>query len=114
MAKKKRPTPAAVPVAPPQIFEASLGAQGAVIKGKALNQNQAVVNRKAGLDVVVCGPNLSANRQLAGLIERTANGKSKRCPPHENAGPLALPHHQPDPRPPDGHTFYETPNRKTR
>ena len=31
-----------------------------------------------------------------------------------NAGPLALPHHQPDPRPPDGHTFYETPNRKTR
>ena len=41
-----------------------------------------------------------------------ANGNPKRCPPHPNAGVHALPHYQPDPRPPDGHTFYETTNLK--
>lgn len=46
-------------------------------------------------------------------IERSANGlNTKREPPHLSAGPNALPHYQPDPRPPDGHTFYETPNLK--
>jgi hypothetical protein len=57
---------------------------------------------------------LAANRTVAQAIERNANGTAKRCPPHRNAGPFALPHFQPDPRPPDndGHTFYETPNRK--
>lgn len=110
---KKKPAPApAAPPAPSQIFEASLGAGGSVAKGPSLTQAQAEARRKAGQDVVVCGPNLAANRALAGAIERGANGTAKRCPPHASAGPRALPHYQPDPRGPAGHTFYETPHRK--
>src|ERR1700722_19155999 len=111
MAKKK---PAATPPAPspqPRIYEASLGANGSVVRGQAITQTQAVARRQAGQDVVVCGPSLSANRSLARTIELSANGSAKRYPPHVNQGPLALPHYQPDPRPPAGHTFYETPNR---
>lgn len=96
----------------PEVFSASRGSNGAVDKGIRLTHTQAEARRRSGQDVVVCGADLSANRLLAGLIERNANGKTKRCPPHINAGPRALPHYQPDPRPPDGHTFYETPNRK--
>jgi hypothetical protein len=113
---KKRPSPT-TPTSPPQtpqVYEAKLGANGAVVRGMALTQTQAEAKRKAGDDVVVCGPNLSANRRLAGAIEKNANGSSKRCPPHQNAGPLALPHYQPDPRPPQGNTFYETPNRRSK
>jgi hypothetical protein len=112
MAKKKKQPSPSVPAAPPQIYEATLGSNGAVVKGPPLTQAQAEARRRAGQDVVVCGSILPANRRLAGEIERNANGKAKRCFPHENAGPLALPHFQPDPRPPDGHTFYETPKRK--
>lgn len=112
MAKlKEKPAPSAPPSSP-QVFEASLGADGAVVKGPAIAQAQAEARRKAGRDVVVCGPDLAANRGLAGAIERNANGRSKRCPPHASSGPNSLPHYQPDPRPPAGHTFYETPNRK--
>jgi hypothetical protein len=112
MAKKKPASAAAAPPTAPQIYEASLGANGSVVRGQAITQAQAQAKRQVGQDVVVCGPNLTANRSLAGLIERNANSSAKRCPPHLNAGPLALPHFQPDPRPPIGHTFYETPNRK--
>src|SRR5438067_10949714 len=106
MAKKK---PAAAPPMPPpqpQVYEATFGANGSVVRGQPMTQAQAEAIRRAGQDVVVCGPNLSANRRLAGAIERNANGNAKRCPPHLNAGPLALPHYQPDPRPPAAHTFY--------
>lgn len=58
-----------------------------MVKGPQITQAQAEARRKAGQDVVVCGPNLGANRALAGLIERNANGKAKRCPPHGIAGP---------------------------
>jgi hypothetical protein len=109
---KKRVEPATVALTPPQVFEATLAANGAVVKGLSISQRSAEQRRKGGLDVVVCGPNLSANRQLAGLIESNANGSVKRCPPHASAGIHALPHYQPDPRPPGGHTFYETPKRK--
>jgi hypothetical protein len=109
--KKKQPSPT-VPSTPPQIYEATLGGNGAVVKGPAITQAQAETRRQGGQEVVVCGLNLAANRRLAGLIERNANGNAKRCPPHANAGAHALPHYQPDPRPPDGHTFYETPNLK--
>ena len=112
MAKKKKPATTALPASAPEIFAATLGANGAVVKGAALTQPEAELRRRAGQDVVVCGSNLNANRSLAGMIERNANGPAKRCPPHVNAGPKALPHYQPDPRPPAGHTFYETPNRK--
>lgn len=111
MAKKKPGTTPTIPPAQPQIFEASLGANGSVVRGQAITQAQAEARRQVGQDVVVCGPNLSANRTLARAIEIGGNGTAKRCPPHGNAGQLALPHYQPDPRPPAGHTFYETPNR---
>ncbi len=99
-------------VSSPQIFEARLGARGSVIKGASITQAEAEARRRAGRDVVVSGENLASNRALAGMIERGANGRVKRCPPHASSGPNALPHYQPDPRPPEGHTFYETPNRK--
>ena len=98
----------------PKIHEATLGADGAVKKGPAITQVQAEARRKAGKDVVVCGSDLSANRELARLIEAKANGRYKLSPPHPNAGSHALPHYQPDPRPPQGHTFYETANRKAK
>jgi hypothetical protein len=111
MAKKKQAAGAATVKPQPQIYEASLGASGSVVKGGSITQAQAEARRKAGQDIVVCGPNLSDNRRLAGTIEKNANGNAKRCPPHLNAGPLALPHYQPDPRSIPGHSFYETPNR---
>jgi hypothetical protein len=112
MAKKKGAAKHVPTAAAPQIHEASLGRRGSVVKGRSITQAEAEARRKAGEDVVVCGPNLGANRRLAGEIERNANGKVKLCPPDDKAGPNSLPHWQPDPRPPDGHTFYETPNRK--
>ena len=102
------------PAPPPQphIYEATLGPGGSVVRGDSIAQDRAEELRGRGRDVVVCGPELAANRSLARTIEVNANGAAKRCPPHPNAGPQALPHSQPDPRPPAGHTFYETPHRK--
>ena len=115
MAKTKRKL-AARPSPPdePRIHEASLGALGSVVRGKQITLAEAQALRASGQDVVVCGTDLAANRSVARTIELNATGSAKRCPPHPNAGPLALPHFQPDPRPPDGHTFYETPHRRTR
>jgi hypothetical protein len=96
-----------------RIYEATTGSFGAVIKGKEISEADAVSRRKAGLDVVVCGNVLATNRRIAGTIEGQANGTYKRCPPHANAGQLALPHYQPEIRPPEGHTFYETEHRKS-
>jgi hypothetical protein len=95
-----------------QIFEATTGSFGAVNKGNEITEAEAVARRRAGLDVVVCGSDLATNRRLAGQIEGAANGRYKRCPPHANAGQHALPHYQPEERPPEGHTFYETEQRK--
>jgi hypothetical protein len=112
MSRKKTPSDAADPQTPPRIHEASLGPGGSVIKGRAITRAEAEVLRAQGNDVVVCGSDHAANRALARDIEHSANGRYKRCGPHPNAGPSALPHYQPDPRPPEGHTFYETPNRR--
>lgn len=109
--KKKTAQAAIVPAAAPAIHEATRLAGGAVKKGKLITQAQAETLRKNGQDVVVCGPQHAANMTLARDIERNANGHWKRCGPHAKAGPNALPHYQPDPRPPAGHTFYETVNR---
>jgi hypothetical protein len=69
MAKtKKKPATPSTP-SQPQIFEASLGADGSVVKGPAITQAQAEVRRKAGQDVVVCGSDLASNRRLAQAIE---------------------------------------------
>jgi hypothetical protein len=62
---------------------------------------------------VVCGDDVAANRRLAGAIE-AAVGVCQRSDPHRRAGPMALPHFQQDQPPPEGHTFYETANRKAR
>jgi hypothetical protein len=113
--EKKSPAKATQPQAPaaPAIFEATFGPAGAVVRIQPpITQAQAEALRQIGQDVVVCGPNLGVNRTQAYWIEHNANGNCKRCPPHVNsAGPNALPHYQPDPRPPAGHTFYETTNR---
>ena len=105
---------ASAPAFTPSIHEATLGANGSVKKGIAVTQFQAEALRKAGKDVVVCSSDLAANRALAQSIEMSANGKYKCCPPHASAGAHALPHFQPVARPPAGHTFYETPNRKAK
>lgn len=112
MAKRITPSSHVATASPPTIYAAALGADGSVMKGAQLTQAAAEAHRQSGQDVVVCGPTLRENRRLAQLIELNANKCVKRCPPHANAGPQALPHYQPDPRPPRGHTFYETDNRK--
>jgi hypothetical protein len=112
--RKRKPAAAPQPkaVVALTIYQATLGPAGAVVRVQpAIVQAQAEALRRNGGEVVVCGPNRDANRALAQAIEHNANGHWKRCPPHRNAGPHALPHFQPDPRPPAGHTFYETPNR---
>jgi hypothetical protein len=98
------------PVAPPLIYEARLGTNGAVIRVQPpINQAQAIAIRQKDGNVVVCGPNKTTNSVLARDIEHAASGLWKRCKPHINAGPNALPHYQPDPRGQTiGHTFYET------
>ncbi len=80
--------------------------------GDEITETEAIAERQAGRDVVVRGPDTGANRRLAGKIELDANGSAKRNVPHPSAGPYALPHFQPDIRPPEGHTFYETDRRK--
>jgi hypothetical protein len=86
-------------VAPQLIYEATLGANGAVIRVQApISQAQAITIRRNDGNVVVCGPDKTANSILARDIEQAATGRWKRCRPHINAGPNALPHYQPDPR----------------
>jgi hypothetical protein len=97
-----------------KIHKASLRADGAVMRGAALTEADAVKERKAGRDVVVCGQDKAANKNLARGIEQMANGKYKLCLPHYATGGQGLPHFQPDPRPPDGHCFYETKTRKSK
>ncbi len=116
MARKKRRSPPAA-AAPPKIHEATLasGPSGAVLKGAEIDLAAAIARRKAGLDTVVCGDDRKANRSIAQQIE-AAVGPYESEDPHKRAGPHALPHFQPAPRPPNGHSFYETdnPQRKAR
>lgn len=109
-----QPTASAPPPQPPTIHEAerASGPSGAVLLGAVLDFNTAVIRRQTGLDVVVCGAVVTTNRRWAGAIE-AAVGTSQRNDPHRRAGPLALPHFQ-QATPPEGHTFYETANRKAR
>jgi hypothetical protein len=103
------------PLPPPTIHEADLasGPSGAVEHGPEIDFAAAVARRQAGDNVVVRGDNVDTNRRLAAQIE-SAVGPCRRGDPHGSAGPHALPHYQPQSRPPDGHTFYETPRRKAR
>jgi hypothetical protein len=106
------PTAATNPT--PKIHKATLGTGGDVIRGARISEDEAILERKAGRDVVVCGKHLMDNRDLAERVEQMANGSCKSCPWHPSSGPGALPHFQPDPRPPDGHSFYETVKRKAK
>lgn len=104
------------PSAPPTIHEAKreTGPSGAVLRGAEIDVAAAIARRRTGLDVVVCGADLKANRSLAASIE-SAVGPCQRGVPHtRHAGPLALPHFQQVAPPPVGHTFYETENRKAK
>ncbi|MCE9554402.1 MAG: hypothetical protein K8T91_13625 [Planctomycetes bacterium] len=73
-----------------------------------ITETQAIGLRKAGKDVVVCGDDIVVNRTVAERIETAAHGSCLAERPHKNAGPHALPHFQPETRPPMGHTFFET------
>jgi hypothetical protein len=99
----------------PTLHEADLepGPSGRVRCGAEIDFATAVARRRAGQNVVVCGNDVDANRRQAYAIESTV-GPCKRGGPHDLAGPNALPHYQPNPRPPDGHVFYETGRRKAR
>ncbi len=92
------------------IYQARLGLNGAVVRVQPpITEAQAVAVRQGGGDVVVCGTDKAANSVTACRIEQAASGRWRRCRPHVNAGPNALPHYQPDPRgTTTGHTFYES------
>src|SRR5262245_14119616 len=106
--KKRQPRLAAEP---PKIHEATLasGPSGAVIKGAEIDLETAMARRRAGENIVVCGNDLKANKNLAQQIE-AAVGPYELQTAHKRAGPLSLPHFQQSFPPPKGHAFYETDN----
>jgi len=87
---------------------------GAVEWGPELTPAEAVQRRKAGLDVVVRGPNQGKNRLRAQEIETAVGTPITHDVPHAKAAPLALPHFHQVSRDPEGHSFYELGNRKVR
>jgi hypothetical protein len=95
----------------PTVHRATLGSQGRVVRGEQISKDEAIAERRTGDNIVVCGGPLRANRNLAREIE-SAVGPCKRQDPHKSAGPYALPHFQQESPPPEGHSFYETDNRK--
>jgi hypothetical protein len=105
MAAKQTAQPATLPLV--TIYKATLGSLGRVVRGAEITEAEAIIERWAGRDIVVCGGEHKVNRALARKIEAQV-GPYKEEPPHKYLGPYALPHFQPDPRPPDGHSFYET------
>jgi hypothetical protein len=83
---EKGPSAGPQPVAPQVIYEATLGANGAVIRVQPpINQARAIALRLSDANVVVCGPNKTANSVMARDIEQAANGQWKRCKPHIRA-----------------------------
>ena len=96
----------------PEVYEAKLDFDGGVRRVRQVTEIEAILLRKDGIDVVVCGGSRWGNRTLAQSIEAQANGKWKRELPHERMRGKALPHYQPHLRGPTGHTFYETEYRK--
>ncbi len=101
----------------PTIHEAELasGPSGAVEWGSAMGVEAAAQRRRAGLDIVVRGDSLNANRALAREIEAMVGPPSRPQFPHStSAGAQALPHFHQQSRSPTGHSFYETERRKAR
>jgi hypothetical protein len=90
------------------------GPSGAVARGAELSFDEAVVRRRAGQDVVVCGDDTDTNRTLAGRIEAAVGPRTRPQAPERKAGSQSLPHFHQLSRAPDGHAFYETDKRKAR
>src|SRR5215831_9817429 len=90
------PTPARQPVPPPTIHEATLasGPSGAVIRGAEIDRGTAIARRMAGDNVVICGTDLAANRELARGIEAAVGPYKRQMPHRRHAGGHALPHFQ--------------------
>lgn len=98
------------PVAPqPTIHRAerASGPDGAVEWGEELTLEEAIQERKKGLDIVVRGPDPKSNRNKAREIETRVGAPVSEDAPHAKAGRMALPHFHQTSRVPDGHSFYE-------
>ena len=100
----------------PTIHEADLesGPSGAVLRGPEIDVQTAIARRHGGGNVVVCGPDLDDNRALAQQIEAAVGPYVRGVPHVRSAGPHALPHFQQADQTQPGHTFYETPQRRSR
>ena len=99
----------------PSIHEAELepGASGRVLRGATIDFDAAVARRRAGQNHAARRA-CTVPRLLRQHKPRAGSHSHGRHRPPHLAGPFALPHYQPDPRPPEGHTFYETARRKAR
>ena len=80
---------------PARICKAMRGNLGRVIRGAEITEREAVLERLAGHDIVVCDGGFKANRALARKIESQV-GPCKEEPAHTDIGPYALPHFQPN------------------
>jgi hypothetical protein len=98
------------PGRPPTVHEAepAPGPSGVVWYATELDFDAAVARRQAGLDVVVRGNDVDANRAFAAAIEAAVGPRTRPQTPHRRAGPQALPHFHQVSRQPGGHCFYET------
>jgi hypothetical protein len=88
------------------------GPSGAVEWWDDLTEDDALVWRKQGRDIVVRGPDKKRNREKAKEIEAGV-GPWVHHGPHAR-GSLSLPHYQQAVPPPAGHSFYEVDTRKAR
>ncbi len=97
--------------ASPEIYEATCATDGsgAVDRGKQLTRAEAEARRKAGHDIVVCGPNEGANWHLSRAIEAAVSPTGQKPKAHgPHLGAESLPHWQQGGGSPAGHSFYET------
>jgi hypothetical protein len=104
------PTPAKDALPSPTIHEATRiwDGLGTVGYGRELTTEEAAERRRDGQDIVVRGPNLDANRELARSVEALVGPPSRPQLPHKTIGSRALPHFHQLSRNPEGHSFYET------
>ena len=85
-----------------------------MVKGIEMDEADAIGQRAMDNDVVVCGDDAAANRQIALKIKEAVGPWMRQLKHKQSAGPMALPHFQQRHPPPYGHTFYETVNAKPR
>lgn len=79
-----------------------------------LKLDEAIAERIAGRDVVVCGPVLRTNIQIAEKVEAAATGNQHQLHrAHLDRGKKALSHWQHETNQISGHTFFESPPDRT-